>query len=129
MHRHHPACSPRTGTGAADTLYNNGVQAYFRGSSAEAETSFSSLIGVDPKDPRAYYFRALSLVAQGRTAEARTDMQVGAQMEARMPNRYDIGKTLERSPGHNTAHARAISQSRPPGGRHEPADRRGKVAR
>lgn len=85
--------------GAADALYSNGVQAYFRGCSAEAESSFSSLMGVDPNDPRAHYFRALSLMRQGREDEARSDMEIGAQLEARSPNRFDIGKTLERVQG------------------------------
>jgi hypothetical protein len=85
--------------GAADTLYSSGVQAYFGGRPAEAEASLSSLLRVDPNDPRAFYFRALSLMQQGREDEARSDMEIGAQMEARSPNRFDIGKTLERVQG------------------------------
>jgi hypothetical protein len=57
------------------------------------------LIAIDPNDPRALYFRALSRMAQGRESEARTDMQIGAQIETRVPNRFDIGKTLERVQG------------------------------
>jgi hypothetical protein len=52
--------------GAADNLYSTGVQAYFGGRPIEAEASFSSLLLVDPKDPRAYYFRALSRMQKGR---------------------------------------------------------------
>jgi hypothetical protein len=85
--------------GAADNLYSNGVQTYFGGRPAEAEASFSSLLQLDPKDPRAYYFRALSRMQQGRETDARSDMEIGAQMEARSPNRFDIGKTLERVQG------------------------------
>lgn len=85
--------------GAAETLYATGVQAYFSGQPAEAETSFSSLLRIDPNDPRAFYFRALSRMQQGRQNEARSDMETGAQMEARAPNRFDIGKTLERVQG------------------------------
>jgi hypothetical protein len=85
--------------GAADALYNSGVEAYFRGRSAEAESSFSSLMRVDPNDPRAHYFRALSFMRQGREVEARSDMEIGAQLEARSPHRFDIGKTLERVQG------------------------------
>jgi hypothetical protein len=85
--------------GAPETLYSDAVQAYFRGCSAEAEALFSSLAGVDPNDPRAFYFRALSLMAQGREDEARSDMEIGAQIEARFPTRFDIGKTLERVQG------------------------------
>src|SRR4051794_35541517 len=85
--------------GAAAALYNAGVDAYFRGRLAEAESSFSKLIRIDPNDPRAFYFRALTLSQQGRSNEARADMQLGAQIEARLPNRFDIGKTLERVQG------------------------------
>ena len=85
--------------GAADALYTSGVEAYFRGRSAEAESSFSRLMSVDRTDPRAYYFRALSRIAQGRDNEARSDMETGAQLEARFPYRFDIGKTLERVQG------------------------------
>jgi hypothetical protein len=85
--------------GAADTLYASGVQAYFGGQLAEAETSFSSLLRIDPNDPRAFYFRALSRMEQGHQDEARSDMETGAQMEARSANRFDIGKTLERVQG------------------------------
>ena len=109
--------------GAADTLYSSGVEAYFRGCSAEAESSFSSLMGVDPNDPRAYYFRALSLMRQGREDEARSDMQVGAQIEARSPHRFDIGKTLERVQGPTRllleqyrSRARAAASMTPPRG-------------
>src|SRR5215210_1646110 len=66
---------------AADALYTTGVEAYFRGRPADAESSFSRLMSVDRNDPRAYYFRALSLIAQGRDNEARSDMETGAQIE------------------------------------------------
>jgi hypothetical protein len=85
--------------GAADTLYASGVNAYFHGRPAEAEVSFTSLMGIDPNDPRAFYFRAFSLMHQGREDEARSDMEIGAEMEARSPHRFDIGKTLERVQG------------------------------
>jgi hypothetical protein len=85
--------------GAPETLYASGVQAYFCGRPAEAEASFSSLMGVDPNDPRACYFRAFSLMQQGREDEARSDMEIGAEIEARSPHRFDIGKTLERVQG------------------------------
>ena len=85
--------------GAADALYASGVQAYFSGRPADAESSFSRLMTIDRNDPRAYYFRALSRIAQGRDNEARSDMELGAQIEARLPYRFDIGKTLERVQG------------------------------
>src|SRR4051812_39222737 len=85
--------------GAAATLYSNGVQDYFRGNSADAEASLSSLIRIDPNDPRAFYFRAFTRWQQGREGDARADMQRGAQLEAGSPNRFDVGKTLERVQG------------------------------
>ena len=105
----------------ADTLYSNGVEAYFRGCSSEAESSFSTLMSVDPNDPRAFYFRALSLMRQGREDEARSDMEIGAQIEARNPHRFDIGKTLQRVQGPTRllleqyrSRARATASMNPP---------------
>lgn len=86
---------------SAATLYSDGVQAYFCGRCGEAESLFSSAAGLDPNDPRAFYFRALSLMRQGREDEARSDMEIGAEIEARFPNRFDIGKALERVQGGN----------------------------
>jgi hypothetical protein len=87
--------------GSVETLYSDGVQAYFGGHCGEAESLFSSVAGMDPNDPRAFYFRALSLMRQGREDEARSDMEIGAEIEARFPARFDIGKTLERVQGSN----------------------------
>ncbi len=83
----------------SSALYSSGVEAYFRGCSAEAESAFSTLMAVDPLDPRAFYFRALTLARQGRCDEARADMEIGAELEANSPHRFDIGKTLERVQG------------------------------
>lgn len=105
----------------ADTFFSTGIEAYFRGRSAEAESSFSRLISVDPNDPRAYYFRALSVIRQGRENEARSDMEMGARIEARSPHRFDIGKTLQRVQGparlvleQYRSHARAAAGMNPP---------------
>jgi hypothetical protein len=107
----------------AGQFYSTGVDAYFRGSSAEAESSLSNVIRVDPKDARAYYFRALTRMQQGRDDEARSDMQTGAQVEARYPYRFDIGKTLERVQGQTRlmleqyrSRARATAAMNPPVG-------------
>src|SRR5262249_46854738 len=85
--------------GSASTLYDSGVEAYFRGCSPEAESYFTSLMGLDGNDPRAFYFRALTLMRQGREDEASSDMEIGAEIEARFPHRFDIGKMLERVQG------------------------------
>jgi hypothetical protein len=84
-------------TGAA--LYDQGVEAYFDGRSAEADSCFSRAIAANSSDPRAYYFRSIIRLRQGRGTEGRADMQKGADLESRQPRRYDIGKSLERVQG------------------------------
>jgi hypothetical protein len=79
--------------------YGEGVHAYFSGNATRAEQSLSNALALDSQDPRIYYFRALSLLRQGRTAEARGDMQVGATLEAQRPQHYAIGTALERVQG------------------------------
>jgi hypothetical protein len=86
---------------AAAIHYGDGVHAYFAGNSSRAEQSLSSALELNSQDPRIYYFRALSLLRQGRTAEARGDMQVGAALEAQRPGRFAIGSALERVQGHD----------------------------
>lgn len=84
---------------SAAKLYEQGVNAYFAGQSSQAEQFLSEAIQWNPQDPRAYYFRALSLLRQGRTDEARGDMQVGASMEMQTPRRFAVGSALERIQG------------------------------
>ncbi|MEX0641483.1 MAG: hypothetical protein WD468_02215 [Pirellulales bacterium] len=84
---------------AAAIHYGDGVHAYYNGNSSRAEQSLSNAMVMDSQDPRIYYFRALSLLRQGRTAEARGDMLVGATLEARQPNRFAVGAALERVQG------------------------------
>jgi tetratricopeptide (TPR) repeat protein len=80
-------------------LYSEGVNAFFAGRSSEAESSLSQALAIDSQDPRLYYFRALSLLRLGRVDEARGDMQVGASLEAQHPQRFTVGKALERVQG------------------------------
>lgn len=79
--------------------YGQGVNAYFAGRSCQAESLLSIAIEFNSQDPRPYYFRALSLLRQGRLAEARGDMLVGAMAEAQLPHRFAIGSALERVQG------------------------------
>lgn len=83
----------------AGTLYSQGVEAFFAGRSTEADAYLSRAIAINPDDPRAFYFRSLSRLREGRQAEAQADMQTGADIEARQPNRFAIGKALERVQG------------------------------
>jgi hypothetical protein len=80
-------------------LYDEGVNAYFSGRASQAETCLSEAIQANSQDPRAYYFRAFSLLRQGHVAEARGDMLVGAMLEAQSPHREPIGTALERIQG------------------------------
>jgi hypothetical protein len=80
-------------------LYEQGVNAYFGGRSCQADALLSEAIQAKSKDPLAYYFRALALLREGRVAEARGDMLVGANLEARSPNHQAIGAALERIQG------------------------------
>lgn len=83
----------------AATLYGQGVEAYFAGRSDDADSYLSRAISIDASDPRAYYFRAMTRLRDGRDDQARTDMQSGADAEAKLPNRFTIGKALERVQG------------------------------
>lgn len=84
---------------AAGMLYSRGVHAYFSGRDSEAEPFLTHAIQSDPQDPRPYYFRAMCRLHQGRDAEARQDMQAGAAVEARAPNRWAVGSALQRVQG------------------------------
>jgi hypothetical protein len=84
---------------SASTLYGRGVDAYFAGNSAQAEQFLDQAIAELPDDPRPYYFRALALLRVGRSDEARSDMEVGASIEARRPKQFAVGTALERVQG------------------------------
>jgi hypothetical protein len=86
-------------TDVAGTLYSRGVEDFFAGRLQDANSFFSRSIAINPNDPRAYYFRSLSRLAQGCQDAARDDMQIGARLEARLPNRFAMGKTFERVQG------------------------------
>jgi tetratricopeptide (TPR) repeat protein len=85
--------------GELNRLYGQGVNAYFAGRSNEAESYLSQALALDAEDPRIYYFRALSLLRLGRLDEARGDMMAGASVEAQHPQRFAVGRALERVQG------------------------------
>jgi len=85
----------------AGTFYGQGVDEFFAGRSNEAAASFDRSISANPNDPRAYYFRALARLRVGDSDGARADMMAGAAVESRLPNRYAIGKSLERVQGYD----------------------------
>ena len=84
---------------SASTLYGRGVDAFFSGDSAQAEQFLDQAIAVMPDDPRPYYFRALAIMRVGRGDEARSDMEIGASIEARHPKQFAVGTALERVQG------------------------------
>ncbi len=79
--------------------YERGVNAYFAGRTSDAEAALYEAIQSNPQDPRTYYFRALSLLRQGRSDEARGDMLTGAMLEAQAPRHFAVGSALERIQG------------------------------
>jgi hypothetical protein len=83
----------------ASALYGRGVHAYFAGRSNDADAHLSRALALDPDDPRAYYFRALCRMRLGRADEARADMEIGAAIEARHPDRFGVGVSLQRVQG------------------------------
>jgi hypothetical protein len=85
----------------AGTSYADGVDSFFAGRADEAAASLSRSIAANPNDPRAFYFRALARLRVGDYGGAQDDMRDGAQVEARLPNRYAIGKALERVQGYD----------------------------
>lgn len=104
-------------------LYDRGVNAYFAGRGSDAEAALSEAIQWNPQDPRAYYFRALALLRQGRSDEARGDMLTGAMLEAQAPRHYAVGAALERVQGserlmleryRRDARSNAVSQANGP---------------
>ena len=95
------AATPAAGQSpdAATILYGHGVQAYFAGDFDAAADYLSRAIGSNPQDPRAYYFRGLSLLRLGDSSEGSAEFQAGAAAEARQPNRYAVGSALLRVQG------------------------------
>ena len=83
----------------AAASYGRGVHAYFAGRYGDAEAGLSRALELNPDDPRLFYFRALTLMRLGRSDEACSDLEVGAALEAKRPNRYGIGSALQRVQG------------------------------
>ncbi len=81
-------------------FYGRGVHQYFAGNASQAVSDLTAAINGGTKDPRAFYFRALAEMRQGRQAIAQTDLQKGAALESADINQfYPVGKSLERVQG------------------------------
>ncbi|HEX5759511.1 MAG TPA: tetratricopeptide repeat protein [Thermoanaerobaculia bacterium] len=66
---------PQGTTVDANTLLNIGIKKYNDGDMAGAQSQFDRVVKENPTLPDAYYFRGLTLLAQGKTAEAKADFQ------------------------------------------------------
>src|SRR5687768_129717 len=75
-------------------VYGRGVHAYFGGQNDDAETQFTQVIDAGSRDPRVYYFRAMTRIQAGRQQEAAADMRLGAAHEAVDPG---IGSEVSRA--------------------------------
>ena len=64
---------PQGTTVAPDTLLNIGIKKYNEGDMPGAQAQFDRVVKENPELPDAYYFRGLTLLAQGKTAEAKAD--------------------------------------------------------
>lgn len=91
-------------TAAADTplsrdFMGSGMHAYHAGDYMQSVDDLTAAIEAGCQDPRAYYFRALALLQQGRDDEAVADMQEGALLESGGPGGIVVGRSLERVQG------------------------------
>ena len=81
-------------------FYGTGVHQFFAGNYAQAMVDLTAAIDGGSKDPRAYYFRALSELKIGQQAAAQADLSKGAALESADINQfYPVAKSLERIQG------------------------------
>ncbi len=81
-------------------FYGSGVHQYFAGNYDRATADLTTAIDGGSKDPRAYYFRALTSLRRGDSYSADSDLRVGASLEsADVSQFYPVGKSLERVQG------------------------------
>ncbi len=93
------ACVPVLGQDYyLNQLYGQGVHAFNRGQYTEAERLLDEAIQEGIRDPRAYYFRALTRCRTTGHLDS-TDVQTGARLELEGYNGYDIGISLQRVQG------------------------------
>jgi tetratricopeptide (TPR) repeat protein len=93
-----------TASAHADTplsrdFMGSGMHAFHAGSFQQSIDDLTAAIESGCQDPRAYYFRALAMLQQGREDEAVADMQEGALLESAGPGSIVVGRSLERVQG------------------------------
>jgi tetratricopeptide (TPR) repeat protein len=79
--------------------YGHGVHAYFAGDFERAYEDLSQAIEAGTTDPRAYYFRGLAAIRQGRGDEAEADFTEGATRESAGLGAWPVARSLERVQG------------------------------
>lgn len=83
-----------------NSLYGDGVHAYFDGSFDTAYERLTEAIDQGSEDPRCFYFRGLALAALGRPDESAEDYVMGAKMEALGSTEFiDVSRSLQRVQG------------------------------
>lgn len=79
--------------------YGDGVHAYFAGDYDRAYEDLTQAIEAGTVDPRAYYFRGLAALRQGRSDEAEADFTTGAERESAGIGAWPVSRSLERIQG------------------------------
>ena len=83
-----------------NSLYGDGVHAYFARNYDQAHQHLSNAINQGFRDPRCFYFRGLSNAQMGRPDESQADFKMGAEIEALSDLPLNpISKSLERVQG------------------------------
>lgn len=81
-------------------LYSQGLEALFRGNSAESAKVLSEAIALHPRDARYRYFRGLAYSRQNLSSAAKADFQDASYFENRgEPKRAEVSTALERIQG------------------------------
>jgi tetratricopeptide (TPR) repeat protein len=79
--------------------YGDGVHAFYAGDFDRAYEDLSQAIEAGTTDPRAYYFRGLAALRQGRSDEAEADFTEGATRESEGLGAWPVARSLERVQG------------------------------
>lgn len=79
--------------------YGDGVHAYFAGDYQRAYEDLTQAIEAGTNDPRAFYFRGLAALRQGRSDEAEADFTSGADRESQGLGDWPVSRSLERIQG------------------------------
>ncbi len=83
-----------------ERMYGSGVHDFYAGRFSEAHQAFTTVVDNGSRDPRVYYFRAVTLFRLGRPDEGEHDMATGAKLESMDINGvYRVGRALERVQG------------------------------